>query len=75
MRAFPIKRWLLQSCIKLLRNNIKSYIGYPCVPRWEPLVADFVNLGRKLEKLGFVYTQGKVLVLEEGLTQIEASQL
>jgi hypothetical protein len=29
-----------------------------------PLVADFVQVGRKLEKLGFVYNKGDVLALD-----------
>lgn len=31
---------------------------------WHPLVEDFLIVGRKLEKLGFVYSKGKVVVLE-----------
>jgi len=31
---------------------------------WHPLVEDFILLGRKLEKLGFVYSKGRVIVLE-----------
>jgi hypothetical protein len=31
---------------------------------WHPLIADFILVGRKLEKLGFIYSGGKVIVLE-----------
>lgn len=31
---------------------------------WHPLVSDFILVGQKLEKLGFVYNRGAVLILE-----------
>lgn len=31
---------------------------------WHPLVEDFVLVGQKLEKLGFVYHRGSVIVTE-----------
>jgi hypothetical protein len=31
---------------------------------WHPLVEDFIVLGKKLEKLGFVYHKGEVIVIE-----------
>lgn len=29
---------------------------------WRSLMADFVLVGQKLEKLGFIYHQGKVII-------------
>ena len=31
---------------------------------WHPLIADFILVGRKLEELGFIYSRGKVIVIE-----------
>ncbi len=38
------------------------FIGWVRVPRLEPLARDFVLLGQKLESLGFIYGEGKVIV-------------
>jgi hypothetical protein len=44
-------------------------LGWGWVPRWEPLIADFVTLGRKLEQFGFVYYNGKVSLIEPEVGQ------
>jgi hypothetical protein len=31
---------------------------------WHPLVEDFILVARKLEKLGFIYNRGKVVIIE-----------
>jgi len=31
---------------------------------WHPLVTDFILVGRRLEKLGFIYHKGNVLIVE-----------
>lgn len=31
---------------------------------WHPVVADFVLLAQKLEKLGFIYHRGSVIIAE-----------
>ena len=33
---------------------------------WHPLVEDFILLGCKLEKLGSIYSNGRVTVSDEG---------
>jgi hypothetical protein len=30
---------------------------------WHPLVADFILVARKLEKLGFIYHRGNVIII------------
>lgn len=30
---------------------------------WNPLLTDFILVGRKLEKLGFIYSQGNVIII------------
>jgi len=32
---------------------------------WHPLISDFVLIGQKLQELGFIYSQGRVIVLNE----------
>lgn len=31
---------------------------------WHPLLGDFILVGQKLEKLGFTYFKGKVIVVQ-----------
>ena len=33
---------------------------------WHPLLTDFILVGQKLEKLGFVYNKSSVIVLDPG---------
>jgi hypothetical protein len=33
--------------------------------RWEPLLRDCIALAKKLEQLGFRYSNGKVVIIEE----------
>jgi hypothetical protein len=32
---------------------------------WHPLVEDFILVGRRLEKLGFIYNKGDVIIIEQ----------
>jgi hypothetical protein len=32
--------------------------------RWHPLVTDFILVGRKLERLGFIYHDGTVIITD-----------
>lgn len=32
---------------------------------WHPLVEDFILVARKLEQLGFIYSQGNVIVMDQ----------
>jgi hypothetical protein len=41
----------------------ENTLGWDQVSRWEPLLADFISLAQQLEKLGFTYSGGKVIVL------------
>jgi len=34
---------------------------------WHPLVVDFLLVGQKLKKFGFVYNQGDVIIIEPSL--------
>lgn len=43
--------------------------GWAWGSRWEPLLADFILLGQKLEQLGFTYYNGAVTVIEPGEVQ------
>jgi len=31
---------------------------------WHPLIADFILVGQKLEKLGFIYSKGSIIILD-----------
>ena len=37
--------------------------GWGRVPRLAPLAQDFILLGQKLEKLGFSYSKGRVIIV------------
>ena len=37
---------------------------------WHRLVEDFILVGRKLEELGFIYSQDKVIAIEDSLQYI-----
>ena len=39
--------------------------------KWHPLVADFLLVGQRLEKLGFIYHRGGVIILSDTFTQKE----
>lgn len=43
-------------------NN--TALGWAWSSRWEPLLRDAVLLSTKLERLGFTYYSGKVIVIE-----------
>lgn len=38
--------------------------GWAYVPRWEPLLRDFITLANKLEYLGFTYSNGRVIIID-----------
>jgi hypothetical protein len=37
---------------------------------WHPLVADLILVGQRLERLGFVYSKGKVIVIGDLLKYV-----
>ena len=43
---------------------------------WHRLVDDFIIIGKRLEKLGFIYIEGKVYLTEigVGLNEIDANR-
>ena len=49
------------SSICSLFNNLMAGDGSLS---WHPLIADFILVGQKLEEFGFIYSGGKVIVLE-----------
>lgn len=49
---------MTQTCACVIFMAGSKYDG------WHPLVRDFILVGRKLEKLGFIYSKGGVIVVQ-----------
>lgn len=47
--------------MRILIDNILA--GHESLS-WHPLIQDFIIVGRKLEKLGFVYNKDNVIVID-----------
>jgi hypothetical protein len=55
--------------IKLIKNIRECLLQCLCLAgrkslSWHPLVSDFLIIAKKLEKLGFIYHRGGVLIIE-----------